>query len=75
MFPYRKGVGMAMTEKSKGLVFIGLGCLFLAANGWVTVRLLTLVLALVLINYGLTKMGKPSLTDYIRAALSVLKFW
>lgn len=66
---------MAMSEKSKGMLLIGLGVLFLAANGWVTVRLLTLVLALVLINYGLSKMGMPSLVDYLRNGLAMLKFW
>ncbi len=66
---------MAMTEKNKGILLIGLGFLFLAANGWVTVRLLTLIFSLILINYGLLKMGMPSLVDCVRKALSMLKFW
>lgn len=67
--------GCSMTEKNKGLICIGLGVLFLAANGWVTVRLLTLVFALILINYGLLRMGMPSLIDCIRSGLSALRFW
>ncbi len=63
------------SEKKKGIALIGLGFLFLAANGWVTVRLLTLILSLVLINYGLLKMGHPSLMTCVRNALSALKFW
>ncbi len=66
---------MAMTEKNKGILLIGLGVLFLAANGWVTVRLLTLIFSLILINYGLLKMGMPSLVDCVRKALAMLKFW
>ena len=62
-------------EKKKGIALIGLGLLLLAANGWVTVRLLTLIVSLVVINYGLLKMGHPSLTTCVRNALSALKFW
>ncbi len=64
-----------MTNNQKGLVLIGIGLLLLLANGWVTVRLLTLGLSLVVINYGLLKMGKPSLIDSIRQLLGMLKFW
>lgn len=64
-----------MTNTNKGLLLIGFGLLLLAANGWVTVRLLTLVLALVVINYGLLKMNKPSLIDSVRQLLGLLKFW
>ena len=63
------------SEKKKGIALIGLGFLFLAANGWVTVRLLTLIFSLVLINYGLLKMGHPSLTSCVKSALAALKFW
>lgn len=63
------------SEKKKGIALIALGLLFLAANGWVTVRLLTLVFSLVLINYGLLKMGQPSLFSCIKSALAALKFW
>ncbi len=63
------------SEKKKGIALIGLGLLLLAANGWVTVRLLTLIVSLVLMNYGLLKMGYPSLTTYVGNALSALKFW
>ncbi len=62
-------------DKKKGIVLIGLGILLLAANGWVTVRLLTLIIALIVINYGLLKMEYPSLTTCVRNALSALKFW
>jgi hypothetical protein len=55
-------------EKKKGIALIGLGLVLLAANGWVTVRLLTLLVSLVVINYGL-------LTTCVRNALSALKFW
>jgi len=62
-------------EKKKGIILIALGFLLLAANGWVTVRLLTLIVSLVVINYGLLKMGYPSLTACVRNALAMLKFW
>lgn len=66
---------MKIIEKNKGFILIGLGLILLAANGWVTVRLLTLVLSLILINYGLLKLGKPSLFNCVREALLMLKFW
>lgn len=64
-----------LSDQKKGLLLIGVGLLFLVGNGWVTVHLLTLIFSLILINYGLLKMGKHSLTDYVRAALAALKFW
>ena len=74
-FHYFKKGESKMTNNQKGLVLIGIGLLLLLANGWVTVRLLTLGLSLVVINYGLLKMGKPSLIDSIRQLLGMLKFW
>jgi hypothetical protein len=72
----RKGVRMAISnEKKKGIALIGLGLLLLVANGWVTLRLLTLILALVVINYGFLKVGYPSLATCVHNALSALKFW
>ncbi len=66
---------MVTGEHKKGIILIGLGLLLLALNDWVTIRLITLVFALMLINYGLLKMGKSSLVDYARNALQALKFW
>ena len=64
-----------MTDLQKGFILIGFGLFLLVLNGLVTVRILTLMAALALINYGLIKMGKPSLIDSIRQLLTLLKFW
>lgn len=66
---------MVTGEHKKGIILIGLGLLLLALNDWVTIRLITLIFSLMLINYGLLKMGKSSLLDYVRTALRGLKFW
>ena len=66
---------MVEAEYKKGIILIGLGMLLLVLNDWVTIRLITLLFALMLINYGLLKMGKPSLFDYARNVLQVLNFW
>lgn len=61
-------------EQSKGIILIAIGLCFLMGNGWVTIRLLTLVLGLLFINYGLIKLGSPSLVDFFKNVFSALKF-
>lgn len=62
-------------RSKKGMALIALGVLLLVFNGWVTIRIITLLLGLLLINYGLIKMGEPSLINYARAFVRLFKFW
>ena len=62
-------------EQGKGILLIGFGLFFLMINGWVTIRILTLILALILINFGFIKLGYPSLIECLKNLYVLLKFW